>query len=178
MAPGTHSPAVRPSPGSFWDMHLQSPSPSAGGSGTLRGRPARHARRLCTPASSLSGRSQSQRFSAGSCSAAPTGLSPEAPPAAPHHLEPLRLRSAVHSTRGALSWRWVTPAQALSTGLGVTCAGGPSRGPCKTAPSLSLVLQACMCRKPHARLPTWCLASYTGQAHAEPGGPLPNAHLP
>lgn len=178
MAPGMHSPAVRPSPGSFWDMHLQSASPSAGGSGTLRGRPARHARRLCTPPSGLSGRRQSQRFSPGSFNAAPTALSPEAPPAAPHHLELLRLCSAVHSMWDALSWRWVTPAQALSTGFSVTCVGDPSRGPCKTASSLSLVLHACMCRKPHARLPTWCLASYTGQAHAEPGGPLPNAHLP
>lgn len=51
-------------------------------------------------------------------------------------------------------------------------------GPCKVASSLSLGLHACMCRKPHVWLSTWCLAVHTGQAHSEPRGSLPNTHLP
>lgn len=121
MAPGMHSPAVRPSPGSFWDMHLQSASPSAGGSGTPEGRLARHARRLCTPPSGLSGRRLiTTLLSPGSFNAAPTGPLSRGPTCRPHHLEPLETLLGCPLYVMLSPRRWVTPAQALSTGFSVT----------------------------------------------------------
>lgn len=120
MAPGMHSPAVRPRQAAFWDMHLQSASPSAGGSGTLRGRPARHAGAWHPtqwsfwkmPITTLLSRVLQ------CCPHCPSLQRPHLPPPSP---EPLETLLGCPLYVDALSRRWVTPAQALSTGFSVTC---------------------------------------------------------
>lgn len=102
----------------------------------------------------------------------------ETPPGAPAKRPPLYhwcLSFNTGSTVIRASERWVlkTP----STGPGTWQLGPLSLGGTQRQDPL-LPHQPSRQQAPHAWLPTWCLALYTGQAHTEPGGLLPHARLP